>query len=61
MRTLELGARLGEHLRFEDLEAPEYHAIELRQSMAEAIYLDYRPGSPTDNAERLRAPVWSAV
>lgn len=40
-RTLELGAGLGEHLRFEDLAAQEYHAIELRKSMAEAIYRDY--------------------
>jgi SAM-dependent methyltransferase len=41
MRTLELGAGLGEHLGFEDLETQEYHAIELRKSMAEAIYRDY--------------------
>jgi SAM-dependent methyltransferase len=40
-RTLELGAGLGEHLRFEDLETQEYHAIELRKSMAEAIYRDF--------------------
>ncbi len=42
-RTLEVGAGLGDHLRFEDLETQEYHAIELRKSMAEAIYRDY-PG-----------------
>jgi SAM-dependent methyltransferase len=40
-RTLELGAGLGEHLRFEDLGTQEYHAIELRKSMADAIYRDF--------------------
>src|ERR1700684_2922203 len=40
-RTLEIGAGLGEHLRYEDLTAQEYHAVELRESMAEAIRRDY--------------------
>jgi SAM-dependent methyltransferase len=40
-RTLEVGAGLGDHLRFEDLETQEYHAVELRESMAEAIYRNY--------------------
>jgi ubiquinone/menaquinone biosynthesis C-methylase UbiE len=41
MRTLEVGAGLGEHIRFVDLETQEYHAIELRESMVEVIYRDY--------------------
>jgi SAM-dependent methyltransferase len=40
-RTLEVGAGLGDHLRFEDLETQEYHAIELRKSLAESIHRDY--------------------
>jgi SAM-dependent methyltransferase len=40
-RTLELGAGLGEHLRYEDLTAQEYHAVELRENMAEAIRRDF--------------------
>lgn len=39
--TLEIGAGLGEHLRHEDLTAQEYHAVELRESMAEAIRRDF--------------------
>ncbi|HEV3320899.1 MAG TPA: methyltransferase domain-containing protein [Solirubrobacteraceae bacterium] len=40
-RTLEIGAGLGEHLRYEDLAAQEYHAVELLESMAEAIRRDF--------------------
>ncbi len=40
-RTVEIGAGLGEHLRYEDLTTQEYHAVELRESMAEAIRRDF--------------------
>jgi SAM-dependent methyltransferase len=40
-RTLEIGAGLGEHLRYEDLAIQEYHAVELRDNMAEAIRRDF--------------------
>jgi SAM-dependent methyltransferase len=40
-RTLEVGAGRGDHLRFENLDAQDYHAIELRESMAEVISRDY--------------------
>lgn len=36
-RTLEIGAGLGEHIRFEDLEDQEYFAVELRQELAENL------------------------
>src|SRR5215831_9536153 len=36
-RTLELGAGVGEHIRFEDLSAQEYYALELRKDLAAAI------------------------
>ncbi len=36
-RTIEIGAGLGEHLRYEDLTKQEYHAVELRENMAAAI------------------------
>jgi SAM-dependent methyltransferase len=36
-RTLEIGAGLGEHLRYEDLSGQEYSAVELRDELAEAI------------------------
>jgi len=36
-RTLEIGAGLGEHLGYEDLSRQDYHAVELRPAMAEAI------------------------
>ena len=36
-RTLEIGAGLGEHLRYEDLSRQEYYAVELREELAEAI------------------------
>jgi SAM-dependent methyltransferase len=36
-RTLEIGAGLGEHLRYEDLFGQEYSAVELRDELAEAI------------------------
>jgi SAM-dependent methyltransferase len=37
IRTLEIGAGLGEHIEFEDLSAQDYVAIELREEMAEVI------------------------
>jgi SAM-dependent methyltransferase len=40
-RTLDIGAGLGEHLRYEDLSVQEYHAVELRENMAEAIKRDF--------------------
>ena len=40
-RTLEIGAGLGDHLRYEDLTAQQYHAVELREHMAEAIRQDF--------------------
>jgi SAM-dependent methyltransferase len=39
--TLEIGAGLGEHLRYEDLTVQEYHAVELRETMATAIRRDF--------------------
>jgi len=36
-RTLEIGAGLGEHLKYEDLSQRDYHAVELREELAEAI------------------------
>ncbi|MDF2621821.1 MAG: Methyltransferase 24 [Xanthobacteraceae bacterium] len=36
-RTLELGAGIGGHIPFETLDNQEYHCIELRPNMAEAI------------------------
>jgi SAM-dependent methyltransferase len=36
-KTLELGAGLGAHLAFEELPRQDYHCIELRQNMADAI------------------------
>jgi SAM-dependent methyltransferase len=40
-RTLEIGAGLGEHLHYEDLATQEYHAVELRETMAQAIRRDF--------------------
>ncbi len=40
-RTLEIGAGIGGHLAYEDLTRQEYHAVELREGMAEAITRDY--------------------
>ncbi|HEY7960498.1 MAG TPA: class I SAM-dependent methyltransferase [Solirubrobacteraceae bacterium] len=40
-RTLEIGAGLGEHLRYEDLSTQEYHAVELREGMAQTIRRDF--------------------
>jgi SAM-dependent methyltransferase len=40
-RTLDIGAGLGQHLHYEDLTAQEYHAVELRENMAEAIRRDF--------------------
>lgn len=42
-RTLEIGAGLGEHLRYEDLTRQEYHAVELREELAAAMRNRY-PG-----------------
>lgn len=36
-RTLEIGAGLGEHIAYENLGEQEYHCIELRAAMADAI------------------------
>lgn len=37
IKTLEIGAGLGEYLNYEDLSRQEYHALELRPEMAEVI------------------------
>lgn len=37
IKTLEIGAGIGAHIAFEDLSNQEYHCIELRENMAEAI------------------------
>jgi SAM-dependent methyltransferase len=42
-RTLEIGAGLGEHLRYEELASQDYYAVELREELAEAIRERY-PG-----------------
>jgi SAM-dependent methyltransferase len=36
-RTLEIGAGLGEHIRYENLEHQEYYAVELREGLAESM------------------------
>ena len=36
-KTLEIGAGIGAHLAFEDLNRQDYHCVELRQNMADAI------------------------
>jgi SAM-dependent methyltransferase len=36
-KTLEIGAGIGAHLAFEDLTRQDYHCVELRQNMADAI------------------------
>lgn len=36
-RTLEIGAGLGEHLRYERLESHDYYAVELREELANTI------------------------
>lgn len=36
-KTLELGAGLGAHIAYEDLSRQDYHCVELRQNMADAI------------------------
>lgn len=36
-RTLEIGAGLGEHITYENLNEQEYHCIEFRPTMADAI------------------------
>lgn len=54
-RTLEIGAGLGEHLRYEDLEQQDYYAVDLREELVAAIRERY-PGvtaSVADCQERL--------
>jgi SAM-dependent methyltransferase len=36
-RTLEIGAGLGEHVRFENLEHQQYFAVEVREELAESL------------------------
>ena len=36
-RTLEIGAGLGEHLQYEPLDQQEYHCVEMRHNMSEAV------------------------
>ncbi len=43
-RTLEIGAGLGEHLAHEDLRQQDYHAVELRPAMAQALHRRF-PGA----------------
>jgi SAM-dependent methyltransferase len=40
-RTLEIGAGLGDHLRYEDLATQQYHTVELRENMAQALRRDF--------------------
>ncbi len=40
-RTIDIGAGLGEHLRYEDLTLQEYHAVELREDMAKSIRQEF--------------------
>ena len=40
-RTLELGAGIGGHLKFEPLDRQDYHCIELRESMAQELRRKY--------------------
>jgi len=40
-RTLEIGAGLGEHVRHESLASQDYHALELRPNMAEALQHEF--------------------
>jgi SAM-dependent methyltransferase len=40
-RTLEIGAGLGAHLAYEDPNAQEYYALELREELAQAIRSKY--------------------
>jgi SAM-dependent methyltransferase len=37
IRTLEIGAGLGEHINFENLELQDYYALELRKEMSDEI------------------------
>ena len=45
-RTLEIGAGLGAHLSYEDLESQEYYAVELLDSLAQSLDETY-PGVTT--------------
>ena len=40
-RTLEIGAGLGEHLAYEQLDGQEYTCLELRENMAQEIQRRY--------------------
>jgi SAM-dependent methyltransferase len=54
-RTLEIGAGLGAHLGYEDLEHQDYYAVELREELAESLGARF-PGVTTlvaDCQERL--------
>ena len=37
IRTLEIGAGLGDHIKYEDLSNQDYHCLEIRNNMAEVI------------------------
>jgi SAM-dependent methyltransferase len=41
LKTLEIGAGLGAHLRYEDTDDQEYVALELRQNIADALKASY--------------------
>jgi len=45
-RTLEIGAGLGAHLEFEDVDRQEYYAVELREELAENLSARF-PGVTT--------------
>lgn len=40
-RAIDIGAGLGEHLRYEDLSLQEFHAVDVREEMVAAIRRDY--------------------
>jgi len=42
IKTLEIGAGLGEHISYEDLSFQDYHALELRPEMASVIKEKYK-------------------
>lgn len=41
LRTLEIGAGLGEHIKYENLSDQEYYAVELRENMAIKLAIKY--------------------
>lgn len=53
-RVLEIGAGLGGHIRYENLEETEYHAMELRPEMAAEIRRRY-PGISVVNGDCQRS------